>query len=413
MPNIINTNKSVPGRIAKVAAVMFADEMQFVKTIDTVDPVDFAKQAGGYMPGDTIFINKPARFNVGTNRDLTGSIQDINEEKVPLVLNNIFAQGVALTSNEFATDLAFDSFAMRVLKPMVSSMAQQIELTWIRAAAQATANVVGTPGSTVFNTLTMMQAKQRMNELLVPNGELFALLSPSAETSALDARKGLFQSSEEIAKQYKRGVMGMAEGFTYLSNNLMYTHTNGTATHTGVTTSANITNGATTISVTGLVGSGTVTAGTVFTVAGAFAVHPITKTTLPFLQPFVVTANATASAGVATLSVSPQIYGSAGVGLQNVSALPTSGSAVTFLTGTTSSSSFQNSLAYKREAFRFASVPLILPGGLDKAAQETVDGLTIRVLADHDIQTDRYILRLDFLGGFVPVRPEWVVRITG
>jgi hypothetical protein len=417
MANTINTNKSVPGRIAKVAATIFADDMQFVKTIAREDQIDFAPQAGGYKTGDTIFINKPARFTTGTNRDVTSAIQDITEEKVAMVLNQSFTAAVALTSNEFATDMAFDSFAMRVLKPLVSQMAQRIESTFIQLACQSTANVIGTAGSTVFNTLTMMQANQRMSELLATGSEneWIALLSPGAKTSAVDARKGLFQSSEEISKQYKRGVMGLADGFTYLSNNLMYTHTTGTGTQTdgSVTTTAALTNGATTIAVTGLSGSGTITAGTVFTVAGAFAVHPITKVTLPFLQPFVVTTTATASSGAATLSVSPTIYSSAGGGLQNVSALPGSGAAVVFLTGkTTAATPFQNSLTYCKEAFRFASVPLILPGGMDKAAQETVDGLTIRVLADHDIKTDQYILRIDFLGGFVPVRPEWAVRVT-
>ena len=418
MPNTINTNKSVPGRIAKVAATIFADDMQFVKTIAREDQIDFAPQAGGYKTGDTIFINKPARFTTTTNRDITsGGIQDITEEKVQMVLNQSFTAAVALTSNEFATDMAFDSFAMRVLKPLVSQMAQRIESTFIQLACQSTANVIGTAGSTVFNTLTMMQANQRMSELLATGSEneWIALLSPGAKTSAVDARKGLFQSSEEISKQYKRGVMGLADGFTYLSNNLMYTHTTGTGTQTdgAVTTTAALTNGATTIAVTGLTGSGTITAGTAFTVAGAFAVHPITKVTLPFLQPFVVTTTATASSGAATLSVSPTIYSSAGGGLQNVSALPGSGAAVVFLTGkTTAATPFQNSLTYCKDAFRFASVPLILPGGMDKAAQETVDGLTIRVLADHDIKTDQYILRIDFLGGFVPVRPEWAVRIT-
>lgn len=417
MPNTINTNKSAPGRIAKVAATMFADDMQFVKTIAREDQIDFAPQAGGYKTGDTIFINKPARFTTGTNRDVTSAIQDITEEKVQMVLNQSFTAAVALTSNEFATDMAFDSFAMRVLKPLVSQMAQRIESTFIQLACQSTANVIGTAGSTVFNTLTMMQANQRMSELLATGSEneWIALLSPGAKTSAVDARKGLFQSSEEISKQYKRGVMGLADGFTYLSNNLMYTHTTGTGTQTdgSVTTTAALTNGATTIAVTGLSGSGTITAGTAFTVAGAFAVHPITKVTLPFLQPFVVTTTATASSGAATLSVSPTIYSSAGGGLQNVSALPGSGAAVVFLTGkTTAATPFQNSLTYCKDAFRFASVPLILPGGMDKAAQETVDGLTIRVLADHDIKTDQYILRIDFLGGFVPVRPEWAVRVT-
>lgn len=414
MPNAITTNKSAPGKIAKIMAALLADELHFTKAIDNVGIDEFTPQAGGYSPGDTIFVNKPARFIVGTNRDITSSIQDINEEKVPLVLNTIFTQGVALTSNEIATDMAMKSFSKRVLEPLVSSMAQRIESSWIQAATQSVSNIVGTPGSTIFNTLTMMQAKQRMNELLVPSGPLFAFLTPSAETSAVDARKGLFQSSEEIAKQYRNGYMGTAEGFNYMSNNLLYTHTTGTGTQTNgsVTTTAALTNGATTIAVTGLTGTGTITAGTVFTVAGAFAVHPITKATLPFLQPFVVTANATAASSAATLSVSPTIYSSTGAGLQNVSALPNSGAAVVFLTGTASSTSYQQSLAFKREAFRFATVPLMLPPGVAEAYQETVNGITIRVTSDYDIKTDQYIMRTDFLGGFVTARPEWACRIT-
>ncbi len=45
----------------------------------------------------------------------------------------------------------------------------------------------------------MMQANQRMSELLATGSEneWIALLSPGAKTSAVDARKGLFQSSEE------------------------------------------------------------------------------------------------------------------------------------------------------------------------------------------------------------------------
>lgn len=414
MPNTINTNKSAPGRIAKVMAALLADELLFTKSIDQVGADEFGTQAGGYSSGDTIFINRPARYTVGTNRDITSQIQDITEEKVPLVLNTIFTQAVAVTSNEVATDIAFDSFTKRVIKPLVSSMAQRIESSWIQAATQSVYNVIGTPGSTVFNTLTMMQAKQRMNEFVVPSGPLFAFLTPSAETSAVDARKGLFQSSEEIAKQYRNGYMGTAEGFNFMSNNLLFTLTTGSGTQTdgAVTTTAALTNGGTTIAVTGLTGTGTITAGTVFTVAGAFAVHPITKATLPFLQPFVVTANATAAAGAATLSVSPTIYSSTGAGLQNVSALPTSGAAVRFLTGTASNTPYQHSLAFSRQAFRFCSVPLMKPADMHESYDETVNGITIRVTKGYDIYTDRMILRTDFLGGFVAVRPEWAVRIT-
>jgi hypothetical protein len=129
------------------------------------------------------------------------------------------------------------------------------------------------------------------------------------------------------------------------------------------------------------------------------------------LQQFTVTADATADgSGYATLSISPAIYTSASGGLQNVTAFPADGDAITPV-GTASGSSVQN-LVYHKSAFRMASVPLILPtGSVDMAAQETYEGVTIRVVSQYDIFTDQSIMRFDFLGGLAQVRPEWSVRL--
>ena len=157
--------------------------------------------------------------------------------------------------------------------------------------------------------------------------------------------------------------------------------------------------------------TGTVAKGSVFTIAGVYAVHPITKVAYPYLQQFVVTADATADgSGQATLSISPTIYSSASGSLQNVSALPADEAALVFV-GSASTAYGQN-IAYHKSAFRRVSVPLVLPQGMNTAAQETADGHTIRVLSDFDILTGKMIMRLDYLGGLAAVRPEWACRIT-
>ena len=46
------------------------------------------------------------------------------------------------------------------------------------------------------------------------------------------------------------------------------------------------------------------------------------------------------------------------------------------------------------------------------AEQKTVDGMTIRVIRDYSVLTDKLILRLDFLGGICAKRPEWSARVT-
>jgi hypothetical protein len=414
MVNSINTNKAAPGIIAKLAAGMLEDQLQFCKSIDKADASDFEGK-NGYNAGDTIYVSKPARFIPSTTADITSGIQDVVEEKVALPLDIRYVVPVALTSAEIATDLALKSWANRILKPAVSSMAQYIEKAMLTKATNFTSNSVGTAGSTVFDTDTMLSANQKIDEFLAPmSDDRFALLNPAANRSAVNARKGLFQSSEEISKQYKNGVIGLADGFTYLRNNLLKSHANGVDV-TGIAVEASvvpISNGMATLGVDGVTSGATITAGTVFTISGVNAVHPITKSDLGYLQQFTVTSSVTETAGNSvTLAISPAIFYTSGDSRQNVTAAPVDETGALVFVGSASTSLTQN-LAFAKSAFRMASVPLVLPDGLDMAAQETYKGITVRVVRDYDILTDKLIMRLDFLGGLAPTRPEWACRIT-
>jgi hypothetical protein len=411
MTQTINTLKNAPGVIASLAAKMLADKVQFCKVIDKADESDYNGK-NGYNAGDTIYINKNARFVSGTTADITSTIQDVAEEKVALVLNERRVTGIALTSSEIATDLALKNWANRILDPAVSEMAQKIEASFLEQASDATYNSVGTPGSTVFDMDTMLSANQKIAEFACPDlDNRYTLLNPAAQRSAVNANKGLFNNTTEVGKQYVKGSMGQGMGFEFLSNNLLPIHTNGNDV-TGVQINATIsTQGTTSLVLKGLTANtGTVTKGSVFTVASRNAVHPITKADLGYLQQFVVTntpAAATAG-GLVTVTVSPAIYTT--TGLQSVTSFPTADDVVTFV-GIADEARIQN-LAFHKSAFRMASVPLVMPDGVDMAAQKTVDGLTIRVLRDYDVLTDKLIMRLDFLGGIAAVRPEWACRIT-
>lgn len=412
MTNAVNTLKNAPGVVAKLAAGMLADKVQFAKSIDKADESDFGGK-NGYNAGDTIYISKPARFIPGSTADITSTIQGVTEEKVALPLDIRKVVGIELTSAEIATDMALKSWAKRILEPAVSSMAQYIETAYLDKAVDATYNVVGdADGTTVYDTDLALSANQKIDE----NGcalfdDRFFLTTPFGNRSAVNARKGLFQSSDEISKQYKMGYMGTADGFNFMRNNMLPTVTNGNDV-TGAAIDGAVTTGSSTIHIDGITtGTGTVLKGSVFTIAGVYAVHPITKTTLSHLQQFVVTADVTAS-GVsdADVAISPTIYGSTSGSLQNVSALPADDAAIVFVGA--ASAALRQSLAYHKSAFRMVSVPLVTPGGTDMAAQETKDGFTIRVIRDYDVLTDKLIMRLDFLGGLAATRPEWACRIA-
>ncbi len=410
MSNAVNTVKSAATIIAKTSAAMLADKLQFIKTIDK--ETGFPGDVNGFDKGDTLTISKPARFVPTSTADLTSSLQDVVEEKTTIVLSNQTNVGVNFTSKEIATDLDLKKWMKRIAEPAMSSIAQTIESTALAAMVNKVYNQTGTATSTNFDTNTMLGARTILKKNLVPyDDKLFALLESGAMQQAVNARKGLFQKSDAIAKQYQSGYMGTADGFNYLENNLVPTHIRGTQAATGAVVATTISGeGVAKMNVTGTSG-GTLKVGDTFTIANVYMVHPITKVVTTTLQPFVVTGNNTAiSTAYTDVLFSPAIYTSVSGGLQNVDSFPQSSAAIIF-TGAASSSLFQD-LCYHPSAFRFASVPLMLPSGADMAAQETVNGITVRVWQDSVILTDKKIMRFDVLWGITAVRPEWSVRIT-
>lgn len=411
MANVINNIKDAPGVIAKMAAQMLADKTQFCKSIDKEDSSVF-NGINGYQAGDTIQISKPARFIPSTSADVTSALQDIVEEKTSLTLDTRKVVPVSLTSAEVFTDLGLKKWTKRVLDPAMSSIANHVESAFLQKAADAVYNSVGTAGTEAFTQDTMLAAAQKLYENGCTDDEMnnFALLNPYATRKAVVDRADLQHAGKEISDQYKTGLMGLADGFTYLRNNHLPTHTNGNDV-TGLAVDATVSEGASSVNIDGFTANtGTITKGTVITFAGVFAVHPITKATLSHLQQFTVTADGTADAnGDIAVAISPSLY-AASNGLQNVSALPADNAAVVAV-GAASTGYAQN-LAFNRHAFRMVSVPLMTPSDSELAAVETVDGMTVRVWMQSDILTDKMIARIDFLGGLASVRPEWACRIT-
>jgi len=330
----------------------------------------------------------------------------VKEEAIPLALDIPLSIGVALDSEELASTIDTASVYKRVISPAVSSIAQSCESTMIDRATLATNN-----GAVVTDVTgaAMLAAGQRMTEQLAPlDGERYALLDPSANSSAITQRASLFNGTSEIAKQYKSGVMGQADGFTYMQNNLLARKTLGNDV-TGVAVDDTVAEGASTIHFDGVTtGTGTVTAGSIITIAGVYDVHPITKVALTNLKQFVVTTGGTASGtSDIDLTLSPALYATGS--LQNVSALPADDASVTFVGA--ASTAYTNSLTYHKDAYRMVSVPLVMPEQAEFAVQETYEGVTVSIIRDWDQLKRRMVTRVDFLGGFAATRPEWAYRI--
>jgi hypothetical protein len=154
-------------------------------------------------------------------------------------------------------------------------------------------------------------------------------------------------------------------------------------------------------------GANTFKAGDVVTFAGAYRVHPETKVSTGVLQQFVITADYAGGAG--DISVSPAVYTT--TGRQNLTAagIPTGGAVVKV--GAGANETLTQSLAFHKDAFAFVTTDLPLPKGVDFAAREVVDNLSVSLVRDFTISDRSFPCRIDLLYGFKAIRPQLACRI--
>lgn len=396
-----------PSIIAKEALLEFKNQLGFTKGVNRQYDEQFANK--GAKIGATINIRKPNRFDVSDGATLSN--QDVIEEQTSLTLDTQKHVAFSFSSKELTLDI--DSFKERYIKPASSALANKVDMDGLSVAAKNVFHSVGTPGTTPSALLTYLQAQQKLNEMGAPDdGDRTVIINPAASTSIVDGLKGLFQSSDQIAKQYEKGMMGMAAGAKWKMAQNIYTHTMGQRGGTpvvngaGQTGSSLVTNGWTAAA------ASRVKAGDVFTIANVYAVNPITKQSTGSLQQFVVTADASSDgSGNATLSISPAIVTSGPT--KSVDAGPAAGAAMTFV-GAVSTVTPQN-LLFHKNAFVLGCADLELPGGVDMAARasDPESGLSVRFVRAYDVSTDKFISRLDVLYGWKVLRPEFACRIQG
>lgn len=404
MANTINTVKDGPGIFAKGIAETLRDNMAFCNFVDKADASDFEGK-NGFKAGDTIYKSIPPRYVPQQDSlDITSTIQDTVEDKKPIRLNKTETIAMKLDSLELATDIDVKRALERHGVPAAESIAQNIEARCFEIAKNATYNSVGTAGSNGFTVADVLAARTKLNMNLCRPSDRGLFMTSASGAAAVDARKGLFNNQVSIGESYTNGMIAKrTDGFDWYESELVATHTNGSDVTGAAINNASTAEGASTLTVDGL--SAAPSEGTVFTIAGVFMVHPITKAVTSELQQFVVGAGATTT----VLPISPSIY-AASNGLQNVNALPADDAALVFV-GAASTGLTQN-IACHKTAFTFVSAPLYAPKDMDLVATQTVDGITVNLLRGSDIRTREVITRLDVLYGFDEVRPEWSVRLT-
>jgi hypothetical protein len=154
--------------------------------------------------------------------------------------------------------------------------------------------------------------------------------------------------------------------------------------------------------------TGTWKKGDIFTAVGCRRVHPESKADTGVLQQFVVTADSTGVAGQ-TLNFSPAIYTSGG--RQNVVAAGIANGVSLVKVAAGNGELIRGDMVFHKDAFAFATADLIMPSGVDFAARESMDGLSMRIVRQYDISQDKFPTRLDILYGYKTIRPQLACRL--
>lgn len=382
-----------PTQVTREALRILHQKLNFIGNVNRQYDDSFAKD--GAKIGDSLKIRLPNQYVVRTGASLT--TQDTTEQSVTLQVST--QKGVDLNFTSTDLTLSLDDFSERVLKPAMSVLAANIESDMLSNVYKDIYQQVNNhAGDITF--AKVLEARKKLVDSLTPP-DLNLLLNTKDNINLVDALKGLFQDSKEIAKQYRDGMIGRTGGFDIWENTLMPSHTPGGAT-------GYLVNGASQVGSTLTVdtGTGAITAGDVFTIAGVYRVHPETKISTGELMQFVATENA--SSGATSIKIAPEIVTSGA--RQNVSGAPGDNAALTFVG--TAATAHGISLAFHKDAFAFASADLVMPKGVDFASRQVLDGISMRIVRQYDINNDAFPCRLDVLYGYKTIRPEMACRIA-
>src|SRR5574337_688804 len=386
-----------PTMVTREALRVLHQKSNFLGSINRQYDDQYAKT--GAKIGDSLKVRLPNQYSVRTG--LPMDVQDVTETSTTIQMATVKGVDLNFTSSELL--LSIDDFSKRILDPAMSVLAANIEADAL-SMYKDVYNIVDSDAAAI-SFKDMMKGRKALNDNLAPmDSSRTALLSTDHTVTLVDALKGLFQDANAIKEQYREGAMGRTAGFDFYENTLVSNHTSGTAAKsTGYTVNGASQTGSTII-ITG--GSTTFLKGDIVTFVGCNRVHPETKVSTGVLQQFVVTADSGASA--TSLAISPAIVTSGAT--QNVSASPTSGGAVVKVAAG-ASELINSSMVYHKDAFAFVTADLPLPKGVNFAAREVYDGVSMSIVGDFDVKTREFPYRIDVLYGYKTIRPQLACRI--
>lgn len=348
---------------------------------------DYETEFTGAKIGDTVAIRAPATYEV---KDFTGetSEQASNEGKVELKLTNHFDLTIPITAKELTLELS--SFSEQILRGVAVAWSERLD-KFVFECYKEVSNFVGAAGTPPATLAAVTDIDRILNELRIPSRDRMAFVDPLAKAKLMQI--DAFHRADvrgDGGSALLRAKMGSLMNLDWYMAQNVKKHVAGTQGATaGMTLTSDTGKGATQIVIGGAGATNTFKKGDLLTIAGVTLDSETTT-----LAMFVVTQDAVASGGAATLNISP--------------ALPMNALATATVTGV---AGHRVGLAFVKQAIALAVVPLEKPMGTDKAATMSSNGFSVRVVQGYDTKTKKDTISFDALAGIKVIDPRLVARI--
>lgn len=422
MANLILTKQEISFKNLMV----LENSVSFTKKVKRTYDDKFGK--AGAKIGYVLNIRKPARSVSTAGQGI--QLQDYIERSVPLILNKQYQQACAFTSSDMS--LSLDDFTNRVTKPKIKQLANDIDYDGLQQFANVPAEV-GVPGTIPTTLDTYQNASQiiadegfpidsedditahispRMMRAIFP--QLQGLITNAGGTASLGFLRSLAKGEDGGSNDFIAGKVTEAAGMGWFRTQNAPTFT------TGTQGGAPVVNGA------GQTGSSIATSGwsnntqvlnqgDIIFFAGVHRINPLTRQSTGDLRGFVVLANVSSN-GSGQANIPIACVDGDGITLagpyQTVDVSPANSAAIT-VSGASAVQSYRG-VVFHPEAFTFGCADLEMYENqhmMEMAADKEL-GLAIRMWGQPDINTDRLLMRLDVLGGWLTMYPQGAVRVA-
>lgn len=386
--------------VSKAALAILKNTLNFAKNVNRDWEEEYTGNISrGYMPGQTIQIRRPPRYTYRSGR--VAVPQATVETSIPLTLSQ---GGCDINFTAIDRTLSLSRLEDKIAAAM-APVTNEIDRQGLQLAHFSTYNTLNAAGALPTTSAAAIQAMtdmgRRLDEMAAPRdrGGRTLVSNPALNGALVQGFGGFFNNPSKISSQYNTGMLSDSFGFDAAMDQNVDVHTNGAATATNINGAGQTGSNITVVAVAG----GTLTRGTVITLPGVFAVNPQSRVSTGVLADFVVTADVLA--GATSIPISPAIVTSGA--FQNVTASPTSGSP--YVIKGAASTSYATNVAYHRDAFTLAMVPMWAPEsgkGIVSVKQMSEDGMTVKVTEGYDFINDNSVMRIDVLFGWAATYPE-------